>query len=197
VGQDLIARMTAAATEYGAAWSAGWSAIGDGQGTEVAAMHLRRASEHLVTLVEGLKELHEQLDRPPVLPGIGAYGPDDVLRIVRAAVAFRNAAPEHTWPHQPWSEMAELCAAVDRKPGPARDPGPPPIEAAPRVSGGAWHALVLRGAHYRPACNLSGPPTSQPIDVALKSHARRVPADRRCHHQECTKRYAIADRADS
>jgi hypothetical protein len=126
VGQDLIGRMVSAATEYGAAWSSGWSAIADGEGTEVAALHLRRASGHLVTLLEGLKELHEQLDRPPVLPTLGAYTEADVLRIVRAAVAFRQAAPEHEWPRQPWGEMAELCAAVDRKAGPDGVEGPLP-----------------------------------------------------------------------
>jgi hypothetical protein len=49
-----------------------------------------------------------------------------VGRITAAAVAFRRAAPLYRWPYQPWSEMAELCAAVDGVPGPY-DPQAPAV----------------------------------------------------------------------
>lgn len=119
-------RATSAAREYAAAWGDAVAAIEQGSGDrstrlEAAALHVHRAGRQIEALCAGLAEVHAEVAAVAALAEgatVEGYAGADLLRVVRAAIAFRKAAPRHTWPHQAWGQMAEICAAVDRKPGP-------------------------------------------------------------------------------
>lgn len=190
-------RATSAAREYAAAWGDAVAAIEQGSGDrstrlEAAALHVHRAGRQIEALCAGLAEVHAEVAAVAALADgatVEGYAGDDLLRVVRAAIAFRKAAPRHTWPHQPWGEMAELCAAVDRKPGPEAG-----IRAAPFAMCDKWHILAGQGWGAA-ACNVGLP--GHRIDETQIMLARDVSASRRCSTPACRRQYARADRGES
>lgn len=136
---------------------------------------------------------------PAAPPAVAGYSDDEVLRMVRAAIAFRRAAPRHAWPYMPWSEMSELCAAVDRKPGPdgqgARAPKLPVVPVLAGVLRDAAdksvHAAVAHPMAVYYAVCVGGELDERHID-----YARRIAPRLRCEREGCAAAYALADEAE-